>query len=673
MTNIQLVVINSNIRLAASIKGALERTRQFAVVPFADASAALDYMRSYPQDVVIVDMGMPEIPGEELIYAIFNILPDVIVIASTSDGYLESRAVVAGAAGLLKASFTARQVANLIEEVSPYQVTRKSASTAAETSDDNDEPDAEEILTSPVFEKLLAEEPPLPSMGEGATVGDFITGMQVSDSMSLDLPAEAGDDELILDDDEDDKDTPAHKILEDVVDETLPWEAEPFDDYIGQFERDEQDSMAYVREPSFLKDGVFSDSFNEKTQPSSQDVDSWLIEEDQETATLIDGRLPNVVLNPGNDDMPSSVEDAPLAVDEALDTTDITNGDYGDKTEPEPLVTAFEGEDVNAESGQIDAVAPDAEGEEPDQTLQDGDLNEPHEDSSWDVYVEDDDEPDVVLLEPEDPQIARMAVTLTQTSLESTAESTLLTRDDELVAYAGQLTDADIAEFMQVITDAEDELEAGKSRMRFLTLSSNGLDYLVYSRRTAAEFVLSMVFAGKTPLKDIRQQGKRIAGALESVPELHPEIVTEQDDESVLEESSDASSRGQLQVAPGVDVDALIKHTFVWLLRDPYKTLSHPTAEAIESGLRVQLVESGWYIDLVDVEEDYVYLVARVPVEDSPEMIVRSLQERAGRIAKAKDSGLDLETLWADSYFVLTPGRDLALEEIQQYINFYRM
>lgn len=270
----------------------------------------------------------------------------------------------------------------------------------------------------------------------------------------------------------------------------------------------------------------------------------------------------------------------------------------------------------------------------------------------------------------DDPRLTQLAISLTQASLESTAEATLLTRGDNFVAYDGTLSEADVDELLQVIVDGWEEVGEQNARIRYVTLASNGLDYLLYSRRTHEDFILSMVFAGQTALRDIRQQAKRIVTALRSVPEV-PEAA--EPEPATTTDGGAAASRGglRLEIAP-VDVP-FIRHTFVWLLRDPNQSLAYATAEAVNAGLRVQLIEQGWQVDVLDVAEDYVYLVAGVPSDEPPQAVVRELQIRAARIARAQEPTLPENGLWADSYFVLSPGRELNLQEIQQYINFYRM
>jgi len=263
-----------------------------------------------------------------------------------------------------------------------------------------------------------------------------------------------------------------------------------------------------------------------------------------------------------------------------------------------------------------------------------------------------------------DIQVAQMAVSLTQASLESTADATLLTADGEIVAYEGSLSDEDIQEVVSIVSEGAQGLAPGQSRVQFVKLNSTRLDYLLFSRQTEDDYLLSMAFEGQTPITEIRQQAKRLLSALNSVPAL-PEPAPP----AALPEPSKGGAR--LEADADVDVGPLTHYTFLWLPRNANTKLQYATTEAINAGLRVQMVERGWQVDLLEVQESYVYLVAGVPGEEPPQSLVRNLQTRAANIATTQNPSLNPQTLWADSYFVLSPGRELNLQEIQQYISFY--
>ncbi len=262
-------------------------------------------------------------------------------------------------------------------------------------------------------------------------------------------------------------------------------------------------------------------------------------------------------------------------------------------------------------------------------------------------------------LEPApDPYIAQMALSLTEVSLELAAEATLLARNHEIVAYAGQMPAEEIDELRDAIAD---DWDAGttEARIRFITAQGSGKDYMLYSRRTEDDFTLSLIFAGTMPLRDIRRQGQRLVDALLSVPEA-PLVV---EPEPLLVKAA----------LPVVDAGMMTPYAWVWLMRDPKSRLDQAVSQAIVAGLNIQLREQRWQICNLQAHEDYVYLLAEIPGEQPGYQIVRDLKRRSAEIAHAQNPAYAPESLWSDSYLVVTPGRELDIEEIQQFINFERM
>ncbi len=270
---------------------------------------------------------------------------------------------------------------------------------------------------------------------------------------------------------------------------------------------------------------------------------------------------------------------------------------------------------------------------------------------------------------PSEPYIMQLATSLTEIALETTAEAILLVRAGEIVGYAGAMPREEAEELRDLIGDDWNAPPA-QARIRFVTAPSSGHDFMVYSRATVEDLTLSLVFAGSTPLRDIRRQGRRLEAALIDAPEASAEPVA-------AISTPPASTLGSSTPAlPDVIEDEAIQRTplaFVWLLNDPTARLEPAVAQAITSGLRVQLIELLWDIRELHVDEDFVYLLAHVPGEEPPFHLVRDLKRRAGEIARAQNAALAPDTLWSDSYLVVTPGRPLDIEEIQQFISFERM
>ncbi|MFN8378135.1 MAG: response regulator [Anaerolineae bacterium] len=260
----------------------------------------------------------------------------------------------------------------------------------------------------------------------------------------------------------------------------------------------------------------------------------------------------------------------------------------------------------------------------------------------------------------DDPYVAQLALSLTDVSLELTADAILLTRGRDIAAFAGRMSRDELLELRQVIDD-DWEAAANDARIRFLRLPESGKDVMLYSRHTVEDLTLSLVFDGAMPLRDIRLQGKRLMDALATVPETPVEIVLppQPDVEEVAPEDELAIPRSP--------------HAFVWLLRDPEATLARPVAQAIVTGLNQQMTEHGWRVREMKAIEDHVYLLADSPDEQPPYVAVRELMRRSAQIAYVQNPSLDARALWADAYLVVTPGRSLEADEIQQFIQFERM
>ena len=260
----------------------------------------------------------------------------------------------------------------------------------------------------------------------------------------------------------------------------------------------------------------------------------------------------------------------------------------------------------------------------------------------------------------EDPYIAQLALSLTELSLETTAEAALLSRDNAIVAFAGRMLREDV-EALQIAIDGKWDANVDEARIRFLTLEGSGKDYMLYSRRTVDDLSLSLIFSGQTPLRDIRRQGKRLIEALRAVPEV---AVPEPEPERAIP---------ALEPVPIDETLTRTSFAYLWLTRDPSTPLSSSLAQAIANVLHNQLAREAWRVHEIQAHDEYVYLLSDVPGDAPPYKVVRELKRRAAEIACQYNPTLNPDTLWADSYLVVMPGRSLDPDEIQQFINFERM
>jgi CheY-like chemotaxis protein len=266
----------------------------------------------------------------------------------------------------------------------------------------------------------------------------------------------------------------------------------------------------------------------------------------------------------------------------------------------------------------------------------------------------------------DDPYVAQLALNLTDVSLELTADGSLLSRGGEIIAYAGRMARAEMSELREILGNDWDA-RPEEARIRFVNLPASGKDYMVYTRRTVDDLSLTLIFSGETPLRDIRQQGKRLIAALRAVPEAAPPP------KAVPEALIGADTTVGMAIETPLEPVQRTPFAYVWLLRAADSSLPTPTAQAIVSGLNVQLREQAWQVHDLRAADEYVYVLADVPGEEPPQHIARELKRRAGLIASAQNRAFSPDDMWAESYLVVTPGRPLQQDEIQQFIAFERM
>lgn len=266
----------------------------------------------------------------------------------------------------------------------------------------------------------------------------------------------------------------------------------------------------------------------------------------------------------------------------------------------------------------------------------------------------------------EETRMAQLALNLTQASLELSAEGTILTHNNEVIAAAGDLSTEDVIELRDIVQNDWDASAEG-ARLRFITLPTSGKEYMLYSIQTDSDLVLSMIFAGTMSLRTIRQQGQKLAKALSTVPEPAATL------SAPVSSSQPASDQQGEATTTKSLAETLEPYTYVWLVRDTDTKLTGAVKQAITAGLSTQLREMRWKVSSLDVTEDYIYLLADVPGETPSYSVIRDLKQRTAEIAFSQDQRLSPQQLWADSYLVLTPGRQLDEGEIQEFINFQRM
>ncbi len=109
--------------------------------------------------------------------------------------------------------------------------------------------------------------------------------------------------------------------------------------------------------------------------------------------------------------------------------------------------------------------------------------------------------------------VNKAAQHLTRLTLESSSQAALITRENELWAYAGQLSQLAAQEVAKVLARNWDSGKGG-DLLRFARLESTKAEHMLYATQLAEGMLLAMVFDAETPFSTIRSQASQLATSL---------------------------------------------------------------------------------------------------------------------------------------------------------------
>lgn len=102
---------------------------------------------------------------------------------------------------------------------------------------------------------------------------------------------------------------------------------------------------------------------------------------------------------------------------------------------------------------------------------------------------------------------------LTRLTLESSAQAALITRNGDLWAYAGGLSQSAGKELAQTVARNWDN-QKGSDLLRFIRLESTRAEHMLYATRLAPGNVLALVFDAETPFSTIRSQANQLINTI---------------------------------------------------------------------------------------------------------------------------------------------------------------
>jgi REP element-mobilizing transposase RayT/ActR/RegA family two-component response regulator len=146
--------------------------------------------------------------------------------------------------------------------------------------------------------------------------------------------------------------------------------------------------------------------------------------------------------------------------------------------------------------------------------------------------------------------VTKAAQHLTRLTLESSAQAALITRGDNLWAYAGQLSQGAAKELAVAVTRHWDG-QKGSDLLRFVRLEATKAEHMLYATRLADDVVLALVFDAETPFSTIRSQAGQLVTRLST---QSPEVVEQPVIQKPLQASYDTPTE-YLEEEGNADLD----------------------------------------------------------------------------------------------------------------------
>jgi REP element-mobilizing transposase RayT/CheY-like chemotaxis protein len=174
--------------------------------------------------------------------------------------------------------------------------------------------------------------------------------------------------------------------------------------------------------------------------------------------------------------------------------------------------------------------------------------------------------------------VTKAAQHLTRLTLESAAQAALITRDNELWAYAGQLSQDAAKELAEIV--ARDQKE--NDLLRFARLESTRAEHMLYATRLFPGVTLALVFDAETPFGTIRSQANHLANSLSIDPSKSKSVSAQMQSEvefSGPEMSHDADSDDELEIPSIAGILNNVPPS------DPAKTLQMQVAGTLDEEL----------------------------------------------------------------------------------------
>jgi DNA-binding NarL/FixJ family response regulator len=717
---VKVLIVDPDISFTVPIKRALEISGDYKVNVFASGNAALELLQRDSHDVAILDVNIDDIELPALIEAMRRIQPWLFVLASPHNPEQTEQLSKLDIQATIPKPYFARQLGPVIRAAAAARArySKKPSGRDQELTQlpdlKEDRPGEPQIQPDDTFrravdrvqygdtsqmrpvqpESAILEEPPVP---ENSTVRELVSGQTAPSAATAPVnqsspavaptsipeppaPDLAGVAEVALEIADDDT-VPLDELPQTLAErvESLPPEDRPV--VLPLWVPGESPDQPTLVEPAFTPD----DTRRAARAGKSDKPLPPMLDEPAFVAEIFDEALPGTP-EPSPEPQPEALPESRPKLN--LDAVFAS----GLKADQDEELEAETGESANPELDHEIAMsfASLLTADEPPEEPPSG-LDEPSGvqtalailgvESVGELEKMPDETPETGHAAPQIDPVAAMALQLTQLTVESAAQVSVLSRDGTLVAMAGLLPDRDIKALLEEVSRAWQDRERGQNAaiFRYIQLPG-GSDFLMYSTPTVESMILTTLFPGDIPLKQIRRQSRQLREVLEKIPEPSesPAAITQLSRPTDLrppEGLRDTATEPAPDVAPSAEPPAestaapetmrpeepYASYAFVWL--PAQEPLTPELAGMVLNWLHGIAGEHFWDIEGAEIQPSYVMVQIGVPASQTPSATVELLKRETAARAQR-------ETLWADAYYVITPGRAVTQQEIGNFIAY---
>jgi len=721
----RIMLIVRQLAHSLKLKEALERSGLFLASAFANPEDALAELARAPYDLILLDCTTSGLSPESFVPQVRQIRPTIAIIAAPNHPLVRGLQTSLQLQAVIDLPIAARQIIPLIQGILIDPAPDASPNIAIHpplpspeplSPEDEAEAQRREEQSSRLFEKLAAAEPPMPPFEESVTVRDVVVGLSSTQPTRIFL---SGQDSADSADDEETASTPpsrssrqllANHILREAL-ETASTPTPPQGFSLAKFiqrvqERLQEgqalikplpswmdDSGRYVREPEFLPDLPSLDgppstyTASQTYARSTEDQPASTVDPVQQATDRIEP-VRRSIPPPDTPETPAADEAAPPpttrirplkprpqveqegkqaeeglpALPAELSSTTLTPTRQ-DALLAEALATALRADQARLEVEGAEQVEQTGQQEEGSPAESESPL--PQEAPPAPAPPAEVPAAQVDSVRYAQALSAQVALALTDLSLETVVEACLLVREGQIVGSSGQMPAALLDE---IVPQALEPLEEGvAARMTPLELAS-GAFYMLYAIRTVDAFTLVLLFAGQQTVSTIRHHARLLHEVLASVP---PPLISPP--APVLPPEAESADEQLAQQAESLAAPvAVAPLAFVWLLHPDQRPLGDAEMQAILRSLDVSLMDQGWIIHDLDVYQDVISLHASAPTQSAPVAHMRTLLGLSAQAVRLANPNRPADPLWDRSYWIVTPGRAIGMDELRDFIAFAR-